>query len=145
MSELFVYGTLKQGGKWHHLIEDETYLGKDTVEGEMYLEKGGYYPILFVGTDLITGEVYSVRPEAYDAVVALEADADYDVVTVMTTGGRAVTVFYFKDESQKNPDQRIDNFDAPAFFQKWLAVTSPDSDSFKEYLALGGSVPDQTT
>lgn len=138
MKELFVYGTLKKGGKWHHLIEDEQFLGEDSVEGEMYLEKGGYYPILYVGTDLITGEVYSVRPEAYDAVVALEADANYDVVTVTTVGGRAVTVFYFTDETQKDPDRKIDNFDAPAFFQKWLDNTPQDSASYKEYMRSKG-------
>jgi len=143
MTELFVYGTLTTGGKWHHLLENEPLLGKDKVEGALYLEKGGYLPILFVGTDLIAGEVYSVSLDAYKAVVDLEGDADYDVVTVMSVGGRAVTVFYFKDETQKNPDQKIEEFDAAAYFQKWLAATPPDSPSFREFIRLGVSAPTQ--
>jgi gamma-glutamylcyclotransferase (GGCT)/AIG2-like uncharacterized protein YtfP len=97
--ELFVYGTLKQGGKWHHLVSNEHFVGEDAIEGEMYLEKGGTYPILFVGTDIIKGE------------------------------------------TQKDPNRRIQEFNAPEFFRQWLSTTDHNSESFREFLAWGGQVP----
>lgn len=120
METLFVYGTLKKNGKWHQLLAQEKYLGSDSVDGELYLEKGGYYPILFKGTEVVHGELYEVSPEAYEKVMALESDADYDIQTVQTHQGRVVKVFFFQDLAQKIPSQKITDFDADFYFQKWL-------------------------
>jgi gamma-glutamylcyclotransferase (GGCT)/AIG2-like uncharacterized protein YtfP len=90
MKEMFLYGTLKKGGKWHQLVANEEFLGNDIVNGEKYMDKNGYYPILFVGTDEILGEVYNVSPEAHES------------------------------------------------FKKWLESTPKDSDSFREFVHLGG-------
>lgn len=138
MPEIFVYGTLKRGGKWHHLLENELFVGEDSVQGEMYLEKNGYYPILYVGSESVPGEIYLVSEEAYKKVVELESDADYDVQKVKTTNGIEVTVFYFQDMEQKSIERKIDNFDAQAYFDKWLSETDRNSDSFKAFLEWGG-------
>lgn len=138
MKEIFAYGSLKQGGKWHHLIENELFKGTDTIEGEMYLEASGYYPILFAGVDLVQGEVWSLSDESYQKVWELEADADYEVKTVTTVGGLPVIVFFMKDESQKDPSRRINNFDAALYFNKWLAENDTDSPSYRQFLDWGG-------
>lgn len=117
--KIFVYGTLKKGGKWHHLIENEDYLGQDTVRGEMYLEAGGYYPILFQGEEEIPGEIYEVSPKALEAVVELESDANYMLVQALTANGIPVELFYFTDESQKDPKRKLSEFDAKYYFEKW--------------------------
>lgn len=136
---LFVYGTLKKGGKWYHLIENELFLGHDAVHGEMYLEKEGFYPILYPGNDIIQGETYTVRESVYQRVLALESDADYDIKTVNAIRGRAVSVFFFKDESQKDPERRIVEFHAEECFKRWLDVTPRNSESYRFFLEWGGT------
>lgn len=137
--ELFVYGTLKGGGKWHHLIENELFLGHDAIHGEMYLEKEGFYPILYPGNDIIQGETYRVRDSVYQRVLALESDADYDIKTVRAISEREVCVFFFKDESQKDPAKRLTEFHAAQYFKRWLGVTPKNSESYLSWVEWGGS------
>lgn len=136
---LFVYGTLKKGGKWHHLIENEAFLGHDAVHGEMYLEKEGFYPILYPGNDIIQGETYAVRESVYQRVLALESDTGYDIKTVKAISGREVRVFFFKDESQKDPARRIIEFQAGEYFKRWLDVTPRNSEGYLFWLEWGGT------
>lgn len=137
--ELFVYGTLKRGGKWHHLVENEVFIGEDAVNGEMYLEKGGFYPVLYDGKDMIQGEIYRVGEAAYQRVLALESDADYDIKTAQAISGREVRIFFFKDESQKDSEKRIVEFHAAEYFKRWLDVTPRNSESYLFWLEWGGS------
>lgn len=136
---LFVYGTLKRGGKWHCLVEKEMFIGEDAVKGEMYLEKSGFYPVLYYGEDIIYGEIYRVRATAYQKVIALESDADYDIKIVKTISGRDVGVFFFKDESQKDSERRIVDFRAEEYFKRWLEVTPRNSESYLSWLELSGN------
>ncbi|OGE26147.1 hypothetical protein A3C26_01315 [Candidatus Daviesbacteria bacterium RIFCSPHIGHO2_02_FULL_39_12] len=136
---LFVYGTLKKGGKWHHLIANEVFLDQDAVHGEMYLEKGRFYPILYTGNDIIKGETYIVRESVYQRVLILESDADYDIKTARAISGREVRVFFFKDESQKDPEKRIVEFHAEEYFKRWLDVTPRNSESYLFWLEWGGT------
>lgn len=134
MIELFVYGTLKQGGKWHFLLNGQEMLDVDSVEGELYLEKGGYYPIMFEGSDQVMGEIYLVNAEVMARIMALEGEADYDIKRVTTQGGYEVTVFFFNDQTQRRPEQKIEQFDASAFFELWLLDNPVGSQGFIEYL-----------
>lgn len=138
MTELFVYGTLKQGGKWHHLMESSQFLGDDAIKGEMYVDV--YFPYLFEGDDRIEGEVYDVQPKEYGVIAAMEGD-DYNTQTVVSENGRSVVVFMANDDTKRDPEKRITVFDSASFFQKWLDETPRDSQSWEEYVKLGGKDP----
>lgn len=138
MTELFVYGTLKQGGKWHHMMSGSDFLGLDTIQGEMFVDD--YFPYLFNGTDIISGEVYDVRMEDYERIAAMEGD-EYGTSKVTTGKNRQIVVFTAVDNSKRNPKNRITNFDAAAYFKKWLEDTPRDSDSWQEFVELGGQEP----
>lgn len=138
MTELFTYGTLKKGGKWHHLLEDQQFVAEDKVEGEMFIENGSYYPIMFVGADLISGEVWSVDDEAYQRACDLESDANYRIELVQTVGGRMVMAFYMDDTQKPEGATPVNNFDAAAYFEKWKNDVDPESASYEEYIRLGG-------
>lgn len=135
---LFVYGTLKQGGKWSHLLDGQRLLGEDSIQGEMYLEENGSYPILYLGAGAVRGEVYQVDEDALGKVTELEADAGYEYVPIKTASGRDVSVFCYTDPSNLDPSTAILSFDAMSSFKKWLESTPEDSDSFREFIRLGG-------
>lgn len=138
--ELFVYGTLMKGGKWNFLLQHETFVGDDSVRGEMYIDESGTYPNLFKGNNTIRGEVYRVGPEAYRKIYALEAGANYYTEIMLTQLGRVVTLFLCSNEKARDPRLAIAEFNAPAFFSNWLRTVARDSASYQEYLRLGGSV-----
>ncbi len=136
--KLFVYGTLKQGGKWHHLLKGQAFLGNDSVLGEMYLDTEGFYPILYQGSSTVDGEVYDVDEHAFNAVRDLESNAGYDCLQVQTRLGQTAMVYCYTDSPDRDPATRITTFDAAANFKQWLDATPRDSDSFQEFLRLGG-------
>lgn len=134
---LFVYGTLKHGGKWHHLLANSKLITPDSVKGEMYLHKD-LYPVLFTGEDDISGETYLVPEGDYDKAVALESDALYNVALIETASGHKAEVFFSTDESTRDPAHRIAHFDAEFYFKKWLEMASPSSESYQSFLEWGG-------
>lgn len=138
MTELFVYGTLKEGGKWNHLMQHSTPLGDDVIKGEMYIDR--YFPHLFEGTDKILGEVYDMDSEDYQRVVEMEGD-EYTTQVVTTGKGREVVVFTAHDTAKRDPKRRVRYFAAPYYFRKWLAETPTDSQSWQEYRECGGKDP----
>ncbi len=61
-SRLFVYGTLKQGFRSHHLLEGAEYLGPyQTGPGHFLLDCGDYPGLIrLAGHKRVQGELYSV-------------------------------------------------------------------------------------
>jgi gamma-glutamylcyclotransferase (GGCT)/AIG2-like uncharacterized protein YtfP len=140
VQNLFVYGTLKHGGKWHHLLSGQVFLGEDYIHGDMYMDKGGYYPVLYQGEGLVQGEVYGVDGLALESVKELEVDAGYDYVQTLTRSGDAVSVFCYTDSSPEGL-ARIETFDAVSCFRRWLEATPRDSDNYLEFINRGGQDP----
>lgn len=137
--KLFVYGTLKEGGKWHHLLQNSQRLEPgDSILGEMYLFED-VYPVLFRGDDMIRGETYDVPDKDYSRVFELESDANYVIDTVVTDRGHEAEVYFFQDESVKDPERQITEFDAIEYFHRWLEITPRDSESFQFFLEWGGN------
>ena len=101
------------------------------------------YPVLFRGNDLIRGEVYVVNQEVYDKIFELESDADYAIETLVTEKGITVEAYIYQDESVKNQENRITDFEAADFFDKWLRETPRESESFQFYLEWGGRLDRQ--
>lgn len=72
---LFVYGTLRNGGVYHHVLGTSKYLGTAEADGRMY-SLGRFPAAQFYpgddGSDRITGELYDVSIETLDKVDSLE-------------------------------------------------------------------------
>lgn len=136
MHTIFVYGTLKQGGRWHHLLSSAKLLTlHDAINGALYLHPD-LYPMLFSGNKKISGETYVVSEEQYKKIVALEFE--YEKRTVTTEAGHVAEVFFYKDIQMKKKALHIEAFDAAAYFKKWLAITPKDSSSYQLFLRWGG-------
>jgi gamma-glutamylcyclotransferase (GGCT)/AIG2-like uncharacterized protein YtfP len=74
MKKVFVYGTLKQGGRFHPALEGCEFLGNKTLKGfEMY-DFHGSYPIVIKGDkdSKIHGEVYRVPAEVESILDQIE-------------------------------------------------------------------------
>lgn len=75
MTHLFVYGTLKRGCKNHHLIAGQTFVGEARSAPGYRLYDLGDYPGMVVDaddTEGVTGEIWSVTPDALKRLDAFE-------------------------------------------------------------------------
>ena len=79
-SNLFVYGTLKKGGRLHSVLGNSSeFLGVfKTIESKFDMHSYGC-PIMVVedGSFKIKGELYKVTPECMARVTAIECGAGY--------------------------------------------------------------------
>jgi gamma-glutamylcyclotransferase (GGCT)/AIG2-like uncharacterized protein YtfP len=64
-TRLFVYGTLRRHAL---LLEHATFLGDATTDGTLY--NLGSYPGLVRGTTSVTGELYEIRADQWERVIA---------------------------------------------------------------------------
>jgi gamma-glutamylcyclotransferase (GGCT)/AIG2-like uncharacterized protein YtfP len=60
MVKLFVYGTLKRGGRLHQVMGDSQYLGDYETENRWTLADFGAYPGMIPGDSEVKGEMYEV-------------------------------------------------------------------------------------
>ena len=88
MNKIFVYGTLKEGGRWHHLIEKATVIGYGKLSGyEMYVLEDGFMPMLKESPgDAVYGEVYEVNDTTLDRLRQLERQYKEIRANVMVDG-----------------------------------------------------------
>ena len=77
--KLFVYGTLKEGGKYSHYMSDCKFIKKMTIRGYTLLglqrKKYGdlWYPLAVKATGRkIIGELYEVEPCVYEGIRYME-------------------------------------------------------------------------
>lgn len=78
---LFVYGTLKTGGKYHFYLEEASLKAEQAVAaGSLYDTGLGYPAMSLEGTDQIHGEVYEIPEVLWPALDFLE-DCTGDEVT----------------------------------------------------------------
>ena len=78
---LFVYGTLKTGGKYHSYLEEASLKAEQAIaSGSLYDTGVGYPAMSLEGTDKIHGEVYEIPEVLWPALDFLE-DCTGDEVT----------------------------------------------------------------
>jgi gamma-glutamylcyclotransferase (GGCT)/AIG2-like uncharacterized protein YtfP len=75
---LFVYGTLKRGGRGHALLARQQYLGVARTTPGYRLVQGPWYPCLIKDSSgyAVEGELWSVDEAALAELDAYEGDAD---------------------------------------------------------------------
>lgn len=106
---LFVYGTLKRGGKYHSYLDEASLVAEQaTVKGTLYDTGLGYPAMVLSGIDEIQGEVYEIPDVLWPALDYLEdcgreAEADLfakQKIQVQTQEEKLKTVVYLaKDDS----------------------------------------------
>ncbi|HSJ37305.1 MAG TPA: gamma-glutamylcyclotransferase family protein [Planococcus sp. (in: firmicutes)] len=70
---LFVYGTLKTGGKYHFYLEEASLKAEQAIAaGSLYDTGLGYPAMSLEGTDQIHGEVYDIPEVLWPALDFLE-------------------------------------------------------------------------
>jgi gamma-glutamylcyclotransferase (GGCT)/AIG2-like uncharacterized protein YtfP len=110
--KLFVYGSLKKGGKYHFYLEEATLVAEHAVaKGVLYDSGLGYPAVVLSGTGNITGEIYDIPDELWPALDDLEgytggAETDlFDkLVTTVEVAGEPVeaVIYVAKDKKLLN-------------------------------------------
>lgn len=71
--KLFVYGTLMQGEKNHHFLEDAEFLGEAMTDRGFSLISLGAFPGMIIGKGQVKGELYEIDMETRDQIDLLES------------------------------------------------------------------------
>ncbi|PSL40009.1 gamma-glutamylcyclotransferase (GGCT)/AIG2-like uncharacterized protein YtfP [Planomicrobium soli] len=110
--KLFVYGSLKRGGKYHCYLDEATLIAEHAVaKGVLYDSGLGYPAIVLSGSDDIIGEIYDIPDELWPALDDLEGytgGAETDLfdksVTAVEVAGEEVeaVIYVAKDKSLLN-------------------------------------------
>lgn len=106
MTNIFVYGTLKKGYRFHNeYLGKGKFLTEDKIDGELYMQPRGLFPLIFEGKDKIAGEVYQVDERTLDGIRYLEKGY---IETVITTdkGHKCLVYFATADTYGGKPDKK---------------------------------------
>ena len=104
MQQVFVYGTLKQGGQLHRALEESEFIGEAVTDPEFTMINLGWYPgVLHVGETKIHGEVFNIDDDTLKALDRIEGYPSlYDRKFVNTSLGEAIMYIYNKDNVRDN-------------------------------------------
>ena len=111
---VFVYGSLKKGSHNHGVLGDSKMLGRgNTVEKFTMLDLGSY-PAVIDGDDyVIQGELYEVRPLAFESVEFLEGYPEFynrkETPIILEDGTQHIAYMYFIEDSYKYDNVALDD------------------------------------
>ena len=117
MEKVFVYGTLRKGGHYHHLLEDSTFLINGFVPGEMY--SLGAYPAVVISDDCslkVYGEVFSVTEDVLSKLDKLEGHPEFYLrimQKIEIENGRPVNawIYVISEDEIKGDLKKVDSGD----------------------------------
>ncbi len=101
--QLFAYGTLKRGGKYHFYLEEADLVQEHvTATGRLYDTGMGYPALVLSGEDVISGELYEIPDVLWPAINDLEDYSgnpetdlyDRQTITVETPRGAQQAIVY---------------------------------------------------
>ncbi|HVY32716.1 MAG TPA: gamma-glutamylcyclotransferase family protein [Polyangiaceae bacterium] len=73
---LFVYGSLKRGGRHHAELQNSRFLGEaTTAPGHAVIQLGDYPALIQADDGVVTGELFEVPESLLPALDELEGDA----------------------------------------------------------------------
>ena len=112
---LFVYGTLKRGGKYHDYLEEAELVEEQAVaKGTLYDTGMGYPALVLTGASLVKGEIYDIPDVLWPALDYLEDYSGnpendlYDKVTIqVTSANKTYETFVYVAKDKRLLKQRI--------------------------------------
>jgi len=94
MEKVFVYGTLKKGGRLNpYYMGKSTFIKEDTVKGNLYTL--GSYPAITEGKNDVPGEIFEMPEEDFENVKLMEESAGYETKILKTKSNESVKVFVY--------------------------------------------------
>ncbi len=95
---VFVYGTLRVGEPYHHLMSACEYLGARTTAPQYELVNIGRYPGLILhGATSIQGDLFLVSPEILEKLDEYEGyPEDYSRETIDLAGSETATAYIYR-------------------------------------------------
>lgn len=116
---VFVYGTLKQGGALHgHMIASK-FLGEATTPPKYGLINTGWFPGLVEGNHPVSGELYKVDETTLahlDAVEGVPHLFSRDVITVIDQDNQEVETYTYKINNRQGYSGILPNREGKVVF-----------------------------
>ena len=108
MDRVFVYGSLRRGGRAHALLAEGRFLGvTESVPGYTMLDLGAY-PALVPGEDAIVGELYEASPGLIRRLDAYEGVPDLFVrEKIALADGTEAWVYIFRNTHRREDWPRV--------------------------------------
>lgn len=114
---LFVYGTLKQGGKYHCYLEEATLIAEHaTARGTLYDSGMGYPAMTVADGGEISGEVYDIPEELWPAIDDLEgytggavSDLFDKIETTVDVSGEALNTIVYVAKDSKLLQKKVES------------------------------------
>lgn len=111
--KVFVYGTLRQGQRYHHLIQDNIRSVQNAIVHGILYHLPYQYPALFSGASLVAGELFELEDAAASLAILDELedyrgpgqDNEYErqIVTATTADGNPHSCYlYIYAESKRS-------------------------------------------
>lgn len=102
MINVFVYGTLKKGGRYHHLLEDSEFLGDDDTVDSYTLRSLGPFPGVTLESCIkIKGELYSINENILKKLDILEGYPHfYNRIIIGLESGNNAWMYYLTDSEE---------------------------------------------
>ena len=102
---VFVYGTLRVGEPYHHLMSACEHLGQRKTQPKYELVNIGRYPGLVAnGRTSIVGDLFMVPPEALETLDEYEGyPEDYSRESIDLEGSETATAYFYRLNIEKCP------------------------------------------
>ncbi|MDX1506602.1 MAG: gamma-glutamylcyclotransferase family protein [Spongiibacter sp.] len=114
---VFVYGTLRRGGRNAHLLKRAQYLGAHTTDAVFHLYDCGRHPgVMPGGRTAIVGEVYRVTPKEFQRLDELENYPRYYTRERIPTPWGEAWIYLFVERPHKSRGKLLEHGD-------WMAQT----------------------
>ncbi len=112
MIKIFTYGTLKKGHINHELLGiTPKFIGKDTIDGELYSYSEAGIPFAFEGKAKIKGEIWEIQDGNFLAISLMELNSGYHLKMVQTDDLKENVIAYFcNDERLKEHLTKIEDW-----------------------------------
>jgi len=90
---LFVYGSLKRGGKHHDELAGAVWIGAVSTAPRYGVITSGGYPALVAGSSSVSGELYGVTLDALPVLDAFEGPGYRRALVELVDGSQADAYF----------------------------------------------------
>lgn len=99
---VFVYGSLRKGGTFHHVLDEESavFLSTAQIVGDIFPTSLDF-PCLMEGSGLVDGEVYAITKKLLRRLDFIEGHPQlYERTEIQTTSGLTVWVYFGREIQQ---------------------------------------------